>query len=102
MLTQEGPESPQDRGEWKPLRPGVAALLALVVGLVLFLRHDFWNWNSVGPKLFGVIPVGLWWQGLVSLCASGMMWLLVRFAWPGWLEREAELGERKRIEGRRD
>ena len=65
------------------------ALLALVAIGVLVLRHDYWNWDTPYPLLFGFLPVGLWWQGLVSLLACGMMWLMVRFAWPQELEDEA-------------
>lgn len=100
MLTQEGPGG-SERRAWKPLTPAIAALLVFGVVLILFLRHDYWNWNSVGPKLLGFIPVGLWWQVLVSLLASGVMWLLVHFAWPGWLEEEAEAGEKQRLESQK-
>ena len=55
---------------------------------VLVLRHDYWNWDTPHPLLFGFLPVGLWWQGMVSVLACGMMWLMVRFAWPGELEEE--------------
>jgi hypothetical protein len=65
---------------WRTL----AAVLAVVA--VLVLRHDFWHWNAVRPLLFGLLPVGLWWQVGVSLAACLTMVLLVRWAWPAWLE----------------
>ena len=78
--------------------PGVILLLVGTVIGVLILRHDFWNWTDVEPRLFGFLPVGLWWQGMVSLCASGMMWLMVRLAWPGDLEIDAIAAEKIRLE----
>ena len=69
-----------------PSRPA-AVFLLLAVLLVLFLRNDFWNWNTPGYLLFGFLPVGLWWQGLVSILASILMWLMVRLAWPAHLEQ---------------
>ena len=70
-------------------RPFVAAFLTLIFLLVLFLRHDYWNWNTPGYLLFGVLPIGLWWQALVTLLASIMMWLMVTLAWPSHLEESA-------------
>lgn len=75
-----------------------AAVVGLTLGFifVLLMRHDFWNWHSARPLLFGLIPVGLWWQGLVSVAASVLMALCVRFAWPEHLEdmdQEVKAGE---------
>ena len=64
-------------------------MLVLVVLIVLVLRHDYWWWDKAEPLLFGFLPVGLWWQALVTLMAAGMMWMLVKFAWPAHLEEEA-------------
>ena len=65
-------------------------VLVLIVVAVLVLRHDYWWWDDARPLLFGILPVGLWWQALVTLMAAGMMWMLVRFAWPGHLEADVE------------
>jgi len=70
-------------------RPAIAALLTLIFLLVLFLRHDYWNWDTPGYLLFGFLPVGLWWQALVTILASVMMWLMVTLAWPSHLEGPA-------------
>lgn len=70
-------------------RPAALGLVALLV-VVLVLRNDLWNWFTPRPLLFGFLPVGLWWQGLVSLLASILMWLMVRLAWPAHLETLAE------------
>jgi hypothetical protein len=64
------------------------ALLTIVAVVVIVLRHDYWNWDTPYPLLFGFLPVGLWWQGMVSVLACVMMWLMVRFAWPQELEDE--------------
>ena len=62
-------------------------LVVAVVGLYA-LHQDFWNWRTAHPMVFGFIPIGLFYQGVFSIAASLLMWLLVKFAWPGYLERE--------------
>ena len=79
------------------LTPAVAALLTLVAAAVIALRHDYWWWNSPEPLLFGVLPAGLWWQAVVSILASLMMWLMVTLAWPAALEQEAIEAEQRRL-----
>jgi uncharacterized membrane protein len=69
-------------------------LLTLAVITLIILRHDFWNWHKVSP--IGFLPIGLWWQILVTLLSSLVMWLLVTFAWPAHLEQEAYEAEQKR------
>ena len=71
-------------------------LLVLVVLFVLVLRHDYWWWDDARPLLFGFLPVGLWWQTLVTLLAAAMMWMLVKFAWPAHLEEGAGDAEVRR------
>ena len=66
----------------------ISILLTVTFLLVLFLRHDYWNWDTPGYLLFGFIPVGLWWQALVTILASIMMWLMVTLAWPSHLEEK--------------
>ena len=85
MLTSE----PLDSGPRRPARrrtTGTLVLLTLAALTVLILRHDYWNWDTPYPLLLGFLPVGLWWQALVSLLACALMWLMVRFAWPQELE----------------
>ena len=94
MLVEEPNQSP--RPTTRRRSPGVKVLLTIVVTLVLVLRHDYWNWDTPEPLLFGFLPVGLWWQGVVSLLAAGMMWLMVTLAWPGELEDEALSADQKR------
>jgi hypothetical protein len=98
MLTQEplnysGPTPGNTRGPGS----GTVAMLVVAFFVVLILRHDYWWWKDARPLLFGFLPVGLWWQGLVSILACIMMWLMVRFAWPGRLELDAIEYENRRL-----
>jgi len=63
-------------------------LLILAVVIVYVLHQDFWYWRTAHPLVFGFIPIGLFYQGCFSVAASLLMWMLVKFAWPGHLERE--------------
>ncbi len=63
-------------------------LLILAVVTVYVLHQDFWNWRTAYPLVFGFVPIGLFYQGCFSVAASLLMWMLVKFAWPGHLERE--------------
>jgi len=78
-------------------RPGrsIVALLTLAFALLLALRHDYWNWDTPRPLLFGFLPVGLWWQVLLTLLASALMAIMVRVAWPAHLEDQALEAERR-------
>ncbi|MDT7604269.1 MAG: hypothetical protein QOF61_2266 [Acidobacteriota bacterium] len=68
----------------------VAAVVALYV-----LHQDFWNWRTAYPLVFGFVPIGLFYQACFSVASALLMALLVKFAWPGHLEREIEEEERK-------
>ena len=57
-------------------------LLALLVIAVYLLHQDWWNWKKVEPLVLGFLPIGLAYHAGYSVLAAGMMWLLVRFAWP--------------------
>jgi hypothetical protein len=70
-------------------------LLVLAVIVVYVLHQDFWNWRTAYPLVFGFVPIGLFYQGCFSVLAALLMWLLVKFAWPGHLEREVEQQEPK-------
>ena len=67
-------------------------LIIAVVGLYA-LHQDFWFWRSAHPLVFGFMPIGLFYQACFSVAASLLMWLLVKFAWPGHLEEEVEQHE---------
>lgn len=63
-------------------RLGGAALAGLPI---LFLLHnDFWLWDD--PRRIAGLPVGLLYHVIYCAAASGLMALLVAFAWPAHLE----------------
>lgn len=66
----------------------------LYLGLfVLYLLHnDLWFWNDA--RLVLGIPVGLFYHFCFCAAASGMMFLLARYAWPHHLEIEEEAEQR--------
>jgi hypothetical protein len=103
MLVQEPAESePRPPSSRRPRSGAILVLLTLAAVAVLVLRHDYWFWNTPYPLLFGFLPVGLWWQGLVSILAAVLMALVVRFAWPQELEDEALAAEEHRAGGTGD
>lgn len=65
-------------------------LLFIAVVALYALHQDFWFWRTAHPLVFGFVPIGLFYQGCFSVAASLLMWLLVKYAWPGHLEREVK------------
>ena len=65
-------------------------LLALAVIALYVLHQDFWFWRVARPLVFGFVPIGLFYQACFSIAAALLMWLLVKYAWPGHLEREID------------
>ncbi len=60
-----------------------------LVLLVAVLRYDFWFWAD-RSLVFGFMPVGLFYQVLIS-AAAGITWfLMVKLAWPSHLEEWAD------------
>lgn len=64
--------------------------LTIVVLVYWALHQDFWNWRTAEPFLFGFLPLGLSYHAIYTVGISGLMWLLVKLAWPEELERDAE------------
>jgi Protein of unknown function (DUF3311) len=64
-------------------------LLVLGVVVLYVLHQDIWFWRS-SRLVFGFIPIGLFYQGVFSVAAALLMWLLVTYAWPSHLEEEVE------------
>lgn len=60
---------------------GVAALLCA-------LHHDFWYWDDT-TLVFGFLPVGLVYHIGYSLAAGALWFAMMKFAWPGHIERFA-------------
>ena len=60
----------------------------LVWGFVIALgiaHYDFWYWDDTSVVL-GFMPVGLFFHASISLLA-GIAWaLVVKHAWPSWIE----------------
>ncbi len=54
----------------------------LLVALLMILHHDFWNWQTHQPLVFGFIPIGLAWHVGISIGAAVVWALAVRFCWP--------------------
>lgn len=72
-----------------------AAKRKAVWGLVILLaiaHWDFWYWDD-RSLVMGFMPVGLAYQAMISILA-GVAWaLVVKFAWPSWVEEWADEGE---------
>lgn len=66
------------------------ALVIIAVVSLYVLHQDFWFWRTAQPFVFGFIPVGLFYHACFSVAASGLMWLLVKYAWPSHLEDDVE------------
>jgi Protein of unknown function (DUF3311) len=64
-------------------------LLAALVAALYVLHQDVWFWDSPSPLAFGFIPIGLFYHACFAVAASLLMWMLVKYAWPSHLEREA-------------
>ena len=68
-------------------------LLAAAVAALYLLHQDVWFWDSARPLVFGFLPIGLFYHGVYSLAVAGLMWALVRYAWPAHLEAQVEADE---------
>lgn len=60
-------------------------LAGLVLALYL-LHQDIWFWTTARPLVAGAIPIGLFYHVVYCLAAAGLMFLLVKTAWPEHLE----------------
>ena len=65
-------------------------ILSAAVAALYVLHQDFWFWDTARPLVFGFLPVGLFYHAAYSVAIALLMVLLVRYAWPTQLEREAE------------
>jgi Protein of unknown function (DUF3311) len=70
-------------------------LLVLAVVVLYVLHQDFWFWRTAYPLVFGFMPIGLFYHGAFAVAAALLMWLLVKFAWPGHLEEEVEAHQKQ-------
>ena len=67
-----------------------SALLGLAVLALYALHQDFWFRDVARPLVFGFLPIGLFYHVVLCLAIVGLMWVLVRYAWPARLERTVE------------
>lgn len=57
--------------------------MAAALVVVLYVLHqDFWYWRVARPLIFGVLPIGLFYHVMFTIASSGVLWLLVKYAWP--------------------
>jgi len=66
------------------------SLLVVAIIALYLLHQDFWFWRTAAPVVFGFLPIGLFYHVCYTLAISGLMWLLVRYAWPWHLEEEVD------------
>lgn len=81
-------------------------LLVVAVATLYVLHQDIWNWRTARLTIpflgiydvmpFGFVPIGLFYHACFAVAASLLMWLLVTYAWPAHLEREAEQAEARK------
>ena len=67
-----------------------SVLLTLAVLVLYAVHQDFWFRNVARPLVFGFLPIGLFYHVVLCLAIAGLMWVLVRYAWPVQLERTVE------------
>ena len=67
-----------------------SVLLTLAVLALYALHQDFWLRDVARPLVFGFLPIGLFFHVVLCLAIAGLMWVLVRYAWPVELERAVE------------
>ena len=58
--------------------------LFAVVGVAVALHLNYWLWDADGLVLG--LPVNLFYQVLLTLALSGVMFVLVRRHWPSFLD----------------
>lgn len=62
-----------------------------LVGVLVVLHQDFWWWHTAEPLVFGFIPIGLAHHVGISLAASLLGLIVVRYCWPDDVEVLEEL-----------
>ena len=60
-------------------------VLYVAIFLMLIFHQDLWNWNDA-TLVFGFFPVGFLYHVVFCFLATVLLFLLVRFDWPGHLE----------------
>jgi len=57
-------------------------LVWTLVILLIILHQDFWWWDSIDPLVFGFLPIGLAYHALLSILASIVWAMAVKYCWP--------------------
>ena len=60
-------------------------MAVVAVALLYLLHQDFWFWRDARPLIFGFLPVGLFYHAAFTVASAGVLWLLVKYAWPAYL-----------------
>jgi purine-cytosine permease-like protein len=60
-----------------------------LLGLLVVLHQDYWQWND-SSLVFNVLPVGLAWHAGISVMAAVVWFMLVTFCWPTAAEVDDE------------
>ena len=68
-------------------------LLYAGLGLAAVLRLDLWLWTD--PARVLGLPVGMTYHVVYCLVVAGLLWLLIRHAWPVHLSVEADRSEQR-------
>lgn len=66
------PTDQKTKGAW---------IIAALVVLLLILHQDNWLWTSE-TRVFGFLPIGLFWHACISIGASLTWALATVIAWP--------------------
>jgi hypothetical protein len=65
-------------------------MLTIAVAVLYVLHQDTWFWDTARPLVFGFLPIGLFYHAAYSVAVAVLMVLLIQYAWPRQLERDAE------------
>ena len=68
--------------------------LIAVFLLLCALHQDIWFWRTARPIVFGFLPIGLAYHAAFTIAVAVFMAVLVKYAWPAQLERDAEDNKR--------
>ena len=74
-------------------------LLILAVVALYTLHQDIWFWRTARPLVFGFLPIGLFYHACFSVAAALLLGALVKYAWPGHLDDEAQDEPQQRASG---
>ena len=65
---------------------GYPIWVLVLVPLLVLLHQWSWFWNDA--RLVLGLPVNLFYHSLLSLLLSAIMFVVVRFAWPRYLDKD--------------